>query len=122
MINPSFDYIVHLVFIHDVILIHIPKMCIQHLKRTFFLLYGPLLRKLMLTQKSFECSFSTLFKRVFGLNEQMSLSSLSSTEPKIEEQVPAEAYYYPPHPHYYQPVWPQTGKYSSFITTSGIGC
>ncbi|XP_045454073.1 histone-lysine N-methyltransferase SETD1 [Melitaea cinxia] len=41
-------------------------------------------------------------------DDQMSLSSLSSTEAKIEEQVPAEAYYYPPapHPHYYQPVWP----------------
>ncbi|XP_050353651.1 histone-lysine N-methyltransferase SETD1 isoform X1 [Nymphalis io] len=43
-------------------------------------------------------------------DDQMSLSSLSSTEAKIEEQVPAEAYYYPPapHPHYYQPVWPTT--------------
>lgn len=42
----------------------------------------------------------------------MSLSSLSSTEAKIEEQVPADAYYGPPppaHPHYYQPVWPPTG-------------
>ncbi|XP_028035252.1 histone-lysine N-methyltransferase SETD1 isoform X2 [Bombyx mandarina] len=45
-------------------------------------------------------------------DDQMSLSSLSSTEAKIEEQVPAEAYYYPPHPphpHYYQtPMWPHT--------------
>ncbi|CAH0595342.1 unnamed protein product [Chrysodeixis includens] len=46
-------------------------------------------------------------------DDQMSLSSLSSTEAKIEEQVPADAYYYPPaatapHPHYYQPMWPPT--------------
>ncbi|XP_047032818.1 histone-lysine N-methyltransferase SETD1 isoform X1 [Helicoverpa zea] len=48
-------------------------------------------------------------------DDQMSLSSLSSTEAKIEEQVPAEAYFYappaaaPPHPHYYQPMaWPPT--------------
>ncbi|XP_052738940.1 histone-lysine N-methyltransferase SETD1 isoform X2 [Bicyclus anynana] len=44
-------------------------------------------------------------------DDQMSLSSLSSTEAKIEEQVPAEAYYpYPPapHPHYFQSVWPNT--------------
>lgn len=48
----------------------------------------------------------------------MSLSSLSSTEAKIEEQVPAEAYYPPypaptaaPPPHYYhQPMWPPTGN------------
>ncbi|XP_069357216.1 histone-lysine N-methyltransferase SETD1 isoform X2 [Maniola hyperantus] len=50
-------------------------------------------------------------------DDQMSLSSLSSTEAKIEEQVPAEAYYpYPPtlhphpHPHpYFQSVWPTSG-------------
>ncbi|XP_048482105.1 histone-lysine N-methyltransferase SETD1 isoform X3 [Plutella xylostella] len=43
-------------------------------------------------------------------DDQMSLSSLSSTEAKIEEQVPAEAYYYEPPaapPPYYHPVWPQ---------------
>ncbi|XP_045487005.1 histone-lysine N-methyltransferase SETD1 isoform X1 [Pieris rapae] len=43
-------------------------------------------------------------------DDQMSLSSLSSTEAKIEEQVPAEGYFYPPapthHSHYYQHVWP----------------
>ncbi|XP_068623377.1 histone-lysine N-methyltransferase SETD1 isoform X2 [Battus philenor] len=62
-------------------------------------------------------------------DDQMSLSSLSSTEAKIEEQVPAEAYFYPalpahphahphahahghlhphPHPAYYQHIWPPT--------------
>lgn len=45
-------------------------------------------------------------------DDQMSLSSLSSTEAKIEEQVPADPvpeYYYPPpaHPHYYHNMWPQ---------------
>ncbi|CAB3220457.1 unnamed protein product [Arctia plantaginis] len=49
-------------------------------------------------------------------DDQMSLSSLSSTEAKIEEQVPAEAYYpayppattAPPGHYYHQPMWPPT--------------
>ncbi|XP_063541575.1 histone-lysine N-methyltransferase SETD1 [Cydia strobilella] len=45
-------------------------------------------------------------------DDQMSLSSLSSTEAKIEEQVPAEAYFYPAAPaqpqYYHPPMWPPT--------------
>ncbi|CAH2052091.1 unnamed protein product, partial [Iphiclides podalirius] len=44
-------------------------------------------------------------------DDQMSLSSLSSTEAKIEEQVPAEAYFYP------TPMWPPTAYPPPTYTT-----
>ncbi|CAK1541621.1 unnamed protein product [Leptosia nina] len=57
-------------------------------------------------------------------DDQMSLSSLSSTEVKIEEQVPAEGYFYPSahHPHYYQHMWPHTGYAGAgYGAVGGVG-
>ncbi|CAG4932829.1 unnamed protein product [Colias eurytheme] len=67
-------------------------------------------------------------------DDQMSLSSLSSTEAKIEEQVPAEAYFYPPshanahahmHPQYYQTMWPHAAyggaPYAGVAPVGGVG-